>query len=910
MKTIEDHIMTDNQAICENIEDLEFKTREKVAQNMLGYFRNLVEHIAVKIYSENHEEAYIDYDTIPKAMEALKIRNEYFFLRKFHRMLQESRSHYTPDNEEAERLLLKYFEYLLQIKDFMKQKYQMEILQNIEKFPLDLDDTIQSYYEKVVEKIALHQYATGDELYSERFYVLKTKAFFVNRHVYYENTLIPVNDESSKFNRIVVFSASKITVPYAIKVKIEDDIIEISDRFMPIKILSEWYPSIRPCELKNFAKLFGMNIEIQSSYSEYIRLMNFISKTGLNLVEIMECSDERYHSIRHEITEEIRTVKLFNVFDEARKWIIEERYGSNTVRYLAYCLNNKVIKCQLDRKENYRIKGLYISYRALPFEEMPFATSLVEHNPSIYDLLSCISVKDREHELLARQIKSNTEKCRKLYTKKEELGEREDIQALLDTYNKSLYIKHQGRKIERFGENYFIKEYEDDTKEIIQILISLTKKGIDHYAEGIKDWLAKYEIDCKEKENIMLNMFQESRLAMIYGAAGTGKSTLIKHISKFWKNKRKVYIANTHSAVENLRRKTEDREGEFLTIKKFISSSLWINKIDILFIDECSMAGNRDILEILRRRNYVLLVLVGDIYQIEAIQFGNWFSLARYFVPFRVQYELTELYRTKSKYLKEFWKRVRNYQDDISEWMGYCGYSSMLNESIFEPVCQDEIILCLNYDGIYGINNINRFLQSANSNKVFHLGVWTYKIGDRVLFNDSSKYDSILYNNLKGVITNIEEDADKLIFTIEVDQVLEEQTLKGTDIQLMPQKNENKSVVRFAVYKKKEGDDDTDDRDADTNIPFQIAYAVSIHKAQGLEYDSVKIIITREVDELISHSIFYTAITRARKKLKIYWTPESQQKILNSFADDETSYDAKIFSARTGLKIVKRKKRK
>lgn len=28
-----------------------------------------------------------------------------------------------------------------------------------------------------------------------------------------------------------------------------------------------------------------------------------------------------------------------------------------------------------------------------------------------------------------------------------------------------------------------------------------------------------------------------------------------------------------------------------------------------------------------------------------------------------------------------------------------------------------------------------------------------------------------------------------------------------------------------------------------TIIPFQIAYAVSIHKAQGLEYNSVKIII-------------------------------------------------------------------
>ena len=50
------------------------------------------------------------------------------------------------------------------------------------------------------------------------------------------------------------------------------------------------------------------------------------------------------------------------------------------------------------------------------------------------------------------------------------------------------------------------------------------------------------------------------------------------------------------------------------------------------------------------------------------------------------------------------------------------------------------------------------------------------------------------------------------------------------------------------------------DEDAETNVPFQIAYAVSIHKAQGLEYNSVKIVITKEVDEMITHNIFYTAL--------------------------------------------------
>ena len=55
-----------------------------------------------------------------------------------------------------------------------------------------------------------------------------------------------------------------------------------------------------------------------------------------------------------------------------------------------------------------------------------------------------------------------------------------------------------------------------------------------------------------------------------------------------------------------------------------------------------------------------------------------------------------------------------------------------------------------------------------------------------------------------------------------------------------------------------------------TVIPFQIAYAISIHKAQGLEYKSVKVVSPSSNAERITHSIFYTAITRAKEKLKIF----------------------------------------
>ncbi len=94
---------------------------------------------------------------------------------------------------------------------------------------------------------------------------------------------------------------------------------------------------------------------------------------------------------------------------------------------------------------------------------------------------------------------------------------------------------------------------------------------------------------------------------------------------------------------------------------------------------------------------------------------------------------------------------------------------------------------------------------------------------------------------------------------------------------------------------------DVDDDSLNTTVPFQVAYAVSIHKAQGLEYDSVKVVITDANEDNITHSIFYTAVTRARESLRIFWTPETQQGVLQSLGYSSDSKDVGILSSRRSL---------
>jgi ATP-dependent exoDNAse (exonuclease V) alpha subunit len=297
---------------------------------------------------------------------------------------------------------------------------------------------------------------------------------------------------------------------------------------------------------------------------------------------------------------------------------------------------------------------------------------------------------------------------------------------------------------------------------------------------------------------------------------------------------------------------------------------------------------------VLQGTSFKLLVLVGDAYQIESIQFGNWFTTLPAFIPTTSVFELTTPFRTKNDDLLGFWAKVRRLDDDLAEVIARNGYSRVLDRSLFEAQGRDEIILCLNYDGLYGINNINRFLQSANPNPPTTWREATYKIDDPVLFHETERFRPVIYNNLKGRITGIENVAGRIQFDVELDRPLSEFDVIGSDMEWLGGSN-----VRFSVYELDTSDEDDDS--LNTTVPFQVAYAVSIHKAQGLEYDSVKVVITDANEDDITHSIFYTAITRARERLRMYWTPETQQAVLKSLHRSDNGKDVALLSNRRGL---------
>lgn len=900
MNKLDSEILTIDTAICKNIDKFHSSERGLLSQNILSQLRNFVEHIALK-EELNGQDIQFTFEDLKNAPNRLQPRGPLGFLRKFHNFLQGVASHYTQSEENSERLMLKYYEYLLRIKTRLKNTYGLEVLSNINKFPINTDPALQEYYEKIVEKIERPIKTRKVSPYKDRYYIQKIKPFFVQHQIYYEVTFTIASARVSKFDRVIAFTKLDISNNYAIKLSVIHDDIEVLGKKMPIQIIDKWEVSIRPCELNNFANLLGEAINIQTKNAEYQNLMSFLTETNLSLVELIDLSDEYYDAAKNRIAQGTQVIHFLNVLDKARSLVRIKEIGTNVVRYLLLSLNNRIMVLQRYYHGEYRLRDdLNFNLKCKPFDTMPFNSSLVEHNPKISDVFECIDPTNREHELFARLIKNNTEDKGKLYTPTRDLSQtKEEVESLMTAYNSKLYLpKHTHRQLENFKDFIYINGYEKNTLDIIKKLKGLSSRGISNYSNSVDSWLksSAYQIDCKDKEKILRQLFADSAVALIYGAAGTGKSTLINHISHFFNNNKKLYLANTHPAKDNLNRKVTAANCKFQTIAKFLSGSNAETDFDLLIIDECSTVSNTDMIKVLNKAKFKSLILVGDVFQIEPIMFGNWFNVARYFIPDSAISELIVPYRTTNKELIEFWNRVRNLEDNILESMTRNSYTTVLNESIFESLKEDEIILCLNYDGLYGINNLNKFLQSGNKNTPVDWVIHTYKIGDPILFNETDRFAPIIYNNLKGRIVGINKTEKYIQFDVEIDKAINQLQASDYDFELVGSSENGNSIIRFIVND--QGDTDNDDEPLDSVMPFQVAYAISIHKAQGLEYSSVKVVITSETEEMITHNIFYTAITRAKESLKIYWTPEAEKKVLNSFEKLNSSEDVKILSSK------------
>ena len=138
------------------------------------------------------------------------------------------------------------------------------------------------------------------------------------------------------------------------------------------------------------------------------------------------------------------------------------------------------------------------------------------------------------------------------------------------------------------------------------------------------------------------------------------------------------------------------------------------------------------------------------------------------------------------------------------------------------------------YGNVAGIDNINAAIQNwynpknENSNEI-RVNHQYFRIGDRVLQLKNQPEDDI-YNGDIGIIRDIDLDNEEIVVEFDVGEV----------------------IYQKAMF---------------SNLT--LAYAISIHKSQGSEFDIVLMCVFKDYGFMLNKQLIYTAITRAKKSLMI-----------------------------------------
>lgn len=118
-----------------------------------------------------------------------------------------------------------------------------------------------------------------------------------------------------------------------------------------------------------------------------------------------------------------------------------------------------------------------------------------------------------------------------------------------------------------------IDSYEKSTLFILKKLLELSNIPNKGQREFNEKYLKQSEIKFSDsnKEEALKYAFVKSKVLLIYGAAGTGKTMLINMLSTMMAGRRKLFLTKTHTALQNLKRRIENPgvDAGFISLDSF-----------------------------------------------------------------------------------------------------------------------------------------------------------------------------------------------------------------------------------------------------------------------------------------------------------------------------------------------------
>ncbi len=105
----------------------------------------------------------------------------------------------------------------------------------------------------------------------------------------------------------------------------------------------------------------------------------------------------------------------------------------------------------------------------------------------------------------------------------------------------------------------------------------------------------------------------------------------------------------------------------------------------------------------------------------------------------------------------------------------------------------------------------------------------------------------------------------------------------------------------MGIYSRKEGKVNFEGEQTHSISPsrlsdYESAYAITIHKSQGSEFEDVAIILPETDSNVLSKEILYTAVTRARKNTLVVGNKDIIEKTVKRSVNRQSGVKAKIWS--------------
>lgn len=423
----------------------------------------------------------------------------------------------------------------------------------------------------------------------------------------------------------------------------------------------------------------------------------------------------------------------------------------------------------------------------------------------------------------------------------------------------------------------------------LQMLLRYPAMRISNVEEKIEFIERVDNIEYAELQKQAIKEALTKGMLILTGGPGTGKTTTLNAIIRLLKeNGQKVCLAApTGRAAQRMSKLTGE---EAKTIHRLLEVSFDIEdkpvfkknernmlNCDAIIVDEVSMVDCVLFESLMRALPLSCrLILVGDFDQLPSVGAGNVLAdlIASGILPV---VELKEIFRQSMQSLivtnahkivqgelpnltavdnDFFFMQKNNMEEAAFTITDLCtrrlkntyGYSCMTDIQILSPTRK----------GVLGTYELNNRIQSIvnpkdKSKREVSVGYYTLREGDKVMQNKNN------YN-----VNWVKENGE-----------FGEGIFNG-DIGVLEEINNSSHIVKVRF------DDKVAMYDQDSLVDLELAYACTVHKSQGNEFEAVVMPVHNFPPQLMYRNLLYTAVTRAKKMLILVGDKNAVAKMVNS----------------------------